>query len=147
MACVAGTKRRGRATRGGCRHAPACCVRIPAGHPSAASRCDHVHDGGRTLQRGTVGELRRALSGAPVSTRGRSALATCQQRVGLRMRGPGALGTCLLRLLLLGCSVVGLTDAAAQERAGWSPPVVSSRLEDLAVGYQPGGTLGFRLTD
>ena len=63
------------------------------------------------------------------------------------MRGPGALGTRLLSLLLLGGSVVGPTDAGAQELAGRSWPAVSSRLEDRAVGYQPGGTLGFRLID
>jgi hypothetical protein len=61
-ACVAGTKRRGRATRGGCRHAPACCARIPVGHPSVAPRCHHGHDGGRSLQRGTMGELRLSLT-------------------------------------------------------------------------------------
>ena len=63
------------------------------------------------------------------------------------MRAPGALGTPLLPLLLLGCSVVGPTDAGEQELTGRSQPAVSSRLGDLAIGYQPGGTLGFRLID
>jgi hypothetical protein len=57
------------------------------------------------------------------------------------------IGLSLLLLLLLGCSAVETTGAGAQELGALDRPTASLQLEDLAIAYQPGGTLGFRLIE
>ncbi len=64
-----------------------------------------------------------------------------------RLRRRVALGTRLLPLLLLGGSLVRMSVAAAQERASAARPTVGPGLDQLAAGYQPGGTLGFALRE
>jgi hypothetical protein len=58
-----------------------------------------------------------------------------------------ALGTSLLPLLLLGCSLLTMPGAVAPEPAAVQRPARGPGLDALAAGYEPGGTLGFALRE
>lgn len=57
------------------------------------------------------------------------------------------LGLAVLALGLLGCGFLPMHDAAAQERVSAAQRAASVRFDQLAVGFQPAGSLGFRLRD
>ena len=65
----------------------------------------------------------------------------------MTQRWPRSLVLGLFTLLLVGCSFVPARGAQAQERLAPVQQPAGIRVEGLAVGFQPGGSLGFSLRE